>query len=256
MKPRIQLTTLAMLAGFGLVASSHATTFTTDFNSGLPSGTAVYGDAFVDGTGGVGNSGVLKITTASNGQIGSFIINDLDPGHYVNGFTATFNALIGGGTSPAADGFSLNFANNLPNAPISEEGDGTGLTVAFDSYDNGGNEAPAIDVKWGGATVGHVLTPVALGSSFFDVFVHLDTDGTLDLNYNNVPIYSNFSIPGFSPILGGRFGFGGRTGGLNENNFIDNLSISTSAIVPEPSTMLLLILGIAGLFGVRRMARK
>src|SRR5439155_19719901 len=39
-------------------------TFSTDFNFGLPPGTRVYGNAFVDKSGGVGDSGALKLTVA------------------------------------------------------------------------------------------------------------------------------------------------------------------------------------------------
>src|SRR5437867_2534058 len=105
-------------------------------------------------------------------------------------FTAVVAMFVGAAVTAHATAFStdFNFANDLPNAAFGEEGAGTGLTVAFDSFDNGGGEAPAIDVKWAGLTIGHVLTPVSqgpAGNSFFDVFINLDSDGTLDVSYNN-----------------------------------------------------------------------
>jgi hypothetical protein len=104
--------------------------FSSDFSAGLPAGASVYGSAFVDSTGGFAdNGGVLKITTADNGQEGSLILDDLDGGAAMTGFKATFSMLIGGGTG--ADGFSFNFANDLTDTPLSEEGFGSGLTIAL-----------------------------------------------------------------------------------------------------------------------------
>ena len=45
----------------------------TAFNSGQPAGSKVFGDAKVDSSGGVAQSGVLKLTTSANNQSGSFL---------------------------------------------------------------------------------------------------------------------------------------------------------------------------------------
>src|SRR5262249_19603788 len=141
----------AVLVFFSLVLSVHAGSFFSDFNSGLPAGTAIFGNTVVspnDGTGGgFTNSGCLKLTTAVGGQNGAFIItNDLDSGTAVVSFTATFKALVGGGDG--ADGFSFNFAPDIPLGTISEDGAGSGLTIEFDTYNNGSPDtAPSIDVK-------------------------------------------------------------------------------------------------------------
>src|ERR1035437_3763870 len=132
----------ALLRWTGFVAllaaalSAPAATFFSDFNSGLPAGTAIYGNSAILPTTGYTNSGCLLLTPNIGSQVGGFLIsNDLDAGNPVYGFIAQFKAFIGGGT--AADGIAFNFANDLPDAATGVEGAGTGLTVEFDTYDNG-----------------------------------------------------------------------------------------------------------------------
>jgi hypothetical protein len=163
--------------------------------------------------------------------VGSFIVNDVLGGLALGSFNITFDALVGQGTTPPADGFSVSVANNLPNAAFGEEGEGTGLRVAFDSFDNGGGEAPAIDVYWGGLVIAHTSVPTGLetGGNFVPVIIKLDPDGTLDVTAAGQVVYNNLAT-GYVPIPGARFGFGGRTGGLNENNWIDNLNIAATAV--------------------------
>ncbi|MCI0748577.1 MAG: Ig-like domain-containing protein, partial [Verrucomicrobia subdivision 3 bacterium] len=206
------------------VQSGSTTAFSTDFNSGLPPGTSVFGSAFVDSVGGVDGSGVLKLTTALNVQQGSFITGELNGGAPLTAFTATFKMLIGGGNG--ADGLSFNFANDLPDADFGEEGAGTGLTISFDTFDNGGGEAPAIDAKVGGAVIASVPgSTVFRTGEFVDVRIHVGTDGTLDVTVNGAAIFNNLTT-GLGAMTG-RFGFGARTGGLNDNHFIDDLTITT-----------------------------
>ncbi|MGI8967072.1 MAG: lectin-like domain-containing protein [Limisphaerales bacterium] len=199
--------------------------FYSEFCS-LPTNAFVFGNAIVD-------QGVLKLTTAANSQGGTFIIDDLDAGKAVTGFTAMFKVRVGGGSGTGADGFSFNFAGDLPN-DFGEEGAGTGLTISFDTYDNGGNEAPAIDVRFGGVEVAHTLVNyIRTGSAFVDMSVHVDTDGTLALVYGTNVVYTNLLV--YTTPIAGRFGFGARTGGVTDNHWIDNLRIDTIVSCPPLS---------------------
>src|SRR3954465_194048 len=78
------LGTLALAVGC-LVAP--AAQYITDFNGGLPPGSAVAQNAFVASSGGVGNSGVLKLTSAGPGQQGAFYISDFLSGAPVVNFS-------------------------------------------------------------------------------------------------------------------------------------------------------------------------
>lgn len=209
--------------------------FSSDFNSGTPAGTTLYGTTVVE-------AGVLKITKAVGGQSGSIIFEDLDSGNAIYGFDMRFKARVGGGTATPADGFSVNFAPDLPDGPLSEEGAGSGLRIAFDLYDNGGGEAPSIDVKLGDTVLAtHKMTIpdiLTTGTNFDDVHIELKPTGLLNLSYKSSVIYTNFVVQGYQGIAG-RFGIGGRTGGSTANQWIDDLQITTflnpqSAISQQP----------------------
>ena len=133
-------------------------------------------------------------------------------------------------TAPPADGFSFNWANDLPDGtwPNTEGGTGSGLTVAFDIFDNGGGEAPAIDVKWNGVIVAQRNVPIDLflnASNYADVTISLHPDATIDVTYAGQSIYTRQPVPGAVALSGARFGLGARTGGLRAMHTLDDLSL-------------------------------
>src|SRR2546422_1072212 len=140
--------------------SAQAGSFSSDFNSGaLPPGTHtnanVNGGAYLELTGGVGDSGCLKLTKNINGQNGSFILDDLDAGQPIYGFDVTFKVRIGGGASTPADGFSLCVAPDLLDTSLfGEGGAGSGLRFIWDIYSNPDTPpAPRINVMVGGTVL-------------------------------------------------------------------------------------------------------
>ncbi len=195
-----------------------------DFSRGLPAGSALYGNALF--------GGAILLTPPFPGQNGAWLMPDLTPGRAIRGFVARFEATIGRSVSSPfpADGFSFNWASDLPNGTyaVAEEGEGSGLRVCFDTFDNGGGEAPAIDVKWGSQVIGHFATNQVLlpgGNEPAEVMIRLNTDGTLDLTYRCVSIFTRLPIPGYTPLYNSRFGFGARTGQYFASHAIDNLSL-------------------------------
>lgn len=195
----------------------------TAFQS-LPAGSVLYGNAVLEG-------GVLKLTSDQGGQSGVALFGDLGyNGAPLGQMTVRFQAVAGhdSGNAPA-DGFAFAFGPDLPdggwNAP--EEGVGSGLSVAFDFWDNGSSEAPAIDVNVNGARKFHFPLPlasVATWPAWADAVVQLNSDGTLNLVYGGFS-QSNLAT-GYIPVAG-RFGFGGRTGGATANQWVRQLSITT-----------------------------
>jgi len=100
-----------------------------------------------------------------------------------------------------------------------------GLTISFDTFDNLGEDAIAIDVFVDGELVARNLTNPFTDGSLVPVSVNFDADGTLDLTFDGSPIFVDLPS-GFEPQTSDRLGFGGRTGAGNQVNRIDNVSIS------------------------------
>jgi hypothetical protein len=68
------------------------------------------------------------------------------------------------------------------------------------------------------------------GSSFADVFIRVSEAGKLDLQYKGNVIFNQVQLPGYTPIAGGEFAMGARTGGLNENQWFDNIALARTII--------------------------
>jgi hypothetical protein len=201
-----------------------------DFNAGLPANTAIYGDAYV-------SNNVLELNSNAAGKYGAFIIEDLAPTGPVREFVASFKVRMSGGNG-FADGFSFNWAADLPNGTFAqaEEGEGTGLRVCFDTFNNGGNEGPAIDVKWGTNTIASYHTdnnflPGNL-NDFAEVAIRLNPEGSLDMTYRCVSIFTRLPLPGYTALSNARFGLGARTGGTYESHSIDDLAIEVNSMQP------------------------
>jgi Bacterial lectin len=214
------------------------TTFCSDFNAGPPAGTTLFGAATVGG-------GFLQLTPAADTQFGIAYIGDFGGGQSVQSFHATFKAALfgstccGGGSLPA-DGFSFNLVPAATVLPIpgygqpAEEGLNEGLAVNFDTWDNGGGEAPAIEVKWLGTIVATtpfqpsqspIGAPTA-AAALRDVDINLEPDGTLDVSYGGTVVLSNVQTPYSAGVIGvPKWVFGARTGGANDNHWIDDLCI-------------------------------
>jgi hypothetical protein len=231
---------LALWIAAGLTPVLWAGFFFSDFttgNFGGPSPT-LYGSAQLIPQQETVTNGYLRLTSALQYQQGAFILPALDSNTPIVGFTATFKVRLGGGTPTPADGFSFNFAGDLPAASFSEEGAGTGLTVSFDTFNNGGGEAPAIEVRFGNVLLARNPVNISLlqtGSNFTTVEIILSDIGKLRVRISGQDILQDVS--GYS-ARAGRFGLGARTGFYTDNHWIDDLSITTTpASGPNPISL-------------------
>src|SRR5690606_38353458 len=134
---------LGILAAVAFAAAPRAAlagVYHENFDAGLAQNAQLSGSAAV-------TAGHLQLTRDAHEQIGSFIIDDLDPAHRIEAFTATFSYSISTSFSDVGDGISF-FLGSNPNAAFGEEGPGArGLTLSFDTYYNGGDDARAVDIK-------------------------------------------------------------------------------------------------------------
>ena len=231
-----------LVAGLTLALAGVARggSFSANFDDGqVPPQGSIYGNASVAASGGVGNSGVLVLTPAATSQEGSFLIDDLDPGSRVTSFTATFNLHMGNGTATPADGICFCFAPDVANSPpFNEEGVDSsshqiaGIVVTFDAYDNSYDnnaEGPEFRIKYNGAILARrkISNQFQTGTGYVPVTIAYTTAGTLTVVYNNLIMFTNLYVVG-AQAAGTRFGFGSRTGGLDQEQFVDNLNITTT----------------------------
>jgi hypothetical protein len=251
---RILLTLCNLAITGSLALTAHAGTFSNDFSSATISGFTLNGGTRPGGFPYPAiENGYLALTYAENSEQGTIVLDDLDAGATISGFTATFKLRIGGGSSTPADGLTFHFGSDIDSsANFGEEGPpvpitGRGIDVCFDTYDNvdgdpttPGGEAPAIDVKVDGVVVASTQFNVffMLSDVFTNVVIQLNPNGTLNVSYKGQTIYTNLYLPGYSYVTAGRFAIGARTGGANENNWVDDLVINTTVAGPAaPPTL-------------------
>jgi hypothetical protein len=229
------------------IAADTKLTFTVfhinaNFDSGeVPAGVALTGSANVKSSGSYNGSGHLELTTNSGSLQGSANFEDALGGGDLTKFTATFKLYIGNGSGNPADGFSFNIASDLgPTSNTGEEGTGSGLTIALDTYDNGGGEAPAIDVKWAGNEVAttKVAKAILVNNRWVDVTVQVDAQGGLTFLHDNIKYYDKLDV-GWSPITAPQITLGARTGGETARHLVDDFAVLYNAdvVLPEPPTI-------------------
>jgi hypothetical protein len=224
--------------------SAQAGSFSANFDSGaLPPGSHTNGSASLEPTGGVGNSGCLKLTRNTNSPsvgTGSLILNDLDPGQKIYGFDVTFNLRIGGGAGQPGGGFSLALSPSLYDYSTFGEFGPEINQLSFDWEFDGQNGLPApriavrefigLLVAEKACSIEEITTTGDVTTWWAPVHIRLNADGLLNFDYNGQNVFSNLFVPNYPTILyqGLRFGLGAEAGtNLNANQWIDNLQITT-----------------------------
>ena len=189
---------------------------------------------------------MIKVTENAGSQLGGFRIDDFSDGATFTDFEITFRTFIGEGTARPADGLSLSIGSGLADA-ISEEGDlNAALRFCFDTWDNGGAEAPSIDIFNGAdLLVAQKFDGVGTaGEERFEKddgeFLYIwDDEEWADVKIKVAGGYATVEFRGYTvidrepidvePMDGAEFLFGGRTGGANEKHYVDDLKITLLA---------------------------
>ncbi|MTD72523.1 S-layer family protein, partial [Flavobacterium sp. LC2016-13] len=182
--------------------------------------------------------GELILTdVALGGHNGGFLIDKANTAN-ITPFTATFKYRIWDGGTLGADGMSLSYGSNLPaNAGGGESGEGSGLVVQFDTYDNEGvADGSRVRILYNNAPIFNtaINAPFNLRTSIYrDVNLNVDTDGYLTLVIQKqdgtmVTVVSKLLLPGFAAADKStwKFKFSARTGGSKDKHSIDDLNIT------------------------------
>lgn len=197
--------------------SANAGTYSNVFNLAPTAGAKLYGSARVE-------NGVLKLAKTTN-QIGSIIIDDLDSGRLASSFAARFKVRLDAGNG--GEGFSFNFAPDLADSAFGEDGGGSGLSIVFDTFDNGGTDAPSIGIRFRGVTLASARIPLPTGTNLTDVAISVQAIGKVDVVFGTTVVHAN--VFGYVPIPG-RFGLGARTSEGTAEHWVDDLSITTTPL--------------------------
>ena len=215
-----------------VLSFSHGTAFCRNFDDGR-----LHPGGILSGTAYIGTNGALHLTDAVNSSTGWYFIPG--SGSFATNLTMTWQNLVGGGTGGGADGMSFNWAPGLTpaNGGTAEEGVGNGLSATIDTFDNGTGQDEGIEIKWQGQRVAY--TKIVKDNPGDGNFIRNNTFVDASLTVSNDVVTFNWSnqvvtatIPGFG-ILNGNYLFMARTGGANDNHWIDDLCINDYTPIGE-----------------------
>ena len=183
---------------------------------------------------------VLRLTQdAVNAGLGAFKLPVLDGSQEIARFDASFKVRQFS-TDPLADGFSFNFGAIAGGTDYGGGEAGfampNGLVISFDTYANFAGDAPLVKVISNGVLISSVTVNFATNdNTFHNVVIRWDANG-LNMTYDGLALFTNLTLTGFTPRVGDRFGFSGRTGGLNQDTMLDDLHIVTAPATPLITT--------------------
>ncbi|UPZ16559.1 GEVED domain-containing protein [Flavobacterium humidisoli] len=176
------------------------------------------------------SGGELFLTTLGTGYTGGFVIQKT-PGSNINTFSASFDYKIYGGNG--ADGISLSYASNIAdNVGGGESGEGSGIVLQLDTYDNEGVQAGSrVRITYNGSSIFNsaINAPFNLRtSSLRNVVMSVNDKGYLTLTIGGSVVVANLALPATyisSDKSNWKFKFSARTGDVNDYHVIDNVNI-------------------------------
>jgi len=196
---------------------------------------AAWGTAHV-ATDDTGANRALHLTDPINGQQGSMVLSLGEP---VTELKAHYRMLMGDGTVGQADGTSFSFGTDVADSIFGEGGSGSGVIITFNTW---AGYFRGIRLTWRGQEIARVpYTPPQVFTApaqWANVTVSLDSLGRLTYTHAGNVIFNNYQLPNFTPMTGNaKVGFGARTGGENEKNWIDDVCINDFVLGPVAATV-------------------
>jgi hypothetical protein len=203
--------------------------FASAFDSAA--GLTLYGTAAVA-------DGALKLTTPVNSANGAAAV-DAGGIQTFESLEVSWKSYIGGGAGGGADGYSVNIGDNIPgdpaaSGPAEEAHPGAVLSVSVDTFNNAELRNPdeGIQMEYRNAEIAFQNIPkdntgdgnYLRKSVFVDAKLTVDADGIATFTYDGNTITG--VIPNYAGIRANRVVFWARTGGANDNQWIDDLSIT------------------------------
>lgn len=196
------------------------------------------------------NAGQLVLHSNLLNQAGGFTVNAA--GTNTDKHEISFK-YINTGASPTntADGMAFSFgddASALASFPAPENGTGTKLKIAFDSYSNTGGNVPGIylmyncDVLHQNPTTPGVLAYNASTSwitATSDVLISINSTGVLNMTINGTPVFTNVQLPAaFLTANKSNWSYvwRSRSGGISSGSAIDDVLIRRGVIAAGPTT--------------------
>jgi hypothetical protein len=178
-------------------------------------------------------SGAARLTPPAQNSTGTLIFEPVTPAP-IEAFTASFDFMMGGGSTGDGMSFSLlDAAAQSSNAIFGELGPPLALTLGFDTFQNPGQPNDnRLTLRYQGIDLAHYSPAFDLNNAqWHHASVSLEAGAVTVIltpaGGSSVTAFNAVSIPGFTP-RSGRFGFGARTGASTDAHWIDNVSISAS----------------------------
>ncbi|MBL7800497.1 MAG: hypothetical protein JNL95_07200, partial [Chitinophagales bacterium] len=207
---------------------------------GTGSAALLYNDDFASSTPAVGSgtkfgnasltAGYLQLTPEANSQQGTLVVSN--PNSYNSGQIRTeFDLYMGGGAGPA-DGFSVSYADDIAGTPSgSEDGLGSKLQIRFKTYSGAGGACPqAISVWYAGTQIGSCYGANSIWrNAWVHVTIAINASNQISLTVGSNNYLINGALPagyGAADKSSWKWAFSARTGGADDNHWIDNLVIT------------------------------
>ena len=223
-----------------ILGASTGTTYT--FNSGIPSGVRLFGDAAVAANGSDDGSGYLSLTDARQSKNGAVILTDR---HDIDQVHLHFKTRVSDGGSVTGidlpgDGFSVNIAADLPLGALSQpdtgyrpDVPGNRFTVYFNSHPHSALDVPSIGVLINNQVVAIVqvgtngIPPITSEDGHWaEVDINLLRSGLLSLSFDGVKVVDQLPTA-WQGVASAQIGLAASTEGLwYQTHWIDDLYVN------------------------------